>query len=155
MTRAVFRSQWEKRFGRVESPIEAAFLESFCPMAIEHGYVIAKRSSGAWTIIIEPQRWFDQYRLDFLITYPFFGDTLQIAVECDGHDFHEKTKAQARKDKARDRSLQRLGVEVFRFAGSELHASANTCAAEVLDAIEAFQTECCVRAMEEADRRAA
>ena len=28
-----------------------------------------------------------------------------LAVECDGHDYHDRTKAQVRKDKARDRRL--------------------------------------------------
>lgn len=43
-----------------------------------------------------------------------------IAVECDGHDFHERTKEQAERDKARDRELQMLGWEVARFTGSEI-----------------------------------
>ena len=44
----------------------------------------------------------------------------QLIVECDGHDFHERTKEQAAKDKARDRQAQLAGYTVFRYTGSEL-----------------------------------
>ena len=46
-----------------------------------------------------------------------------IAVECDGHEFHEKTKQQAARDKARDRD---------RFTGSEIWKDPGACADEVL-----------------------
>ncbi len=53
-----------------------------------------------------------------------------LILECDGHDFHEKTKEQAAKDKRRDRELQHLGYRVFRFTGSEIHNDAIACAIE-------------------------
>jgi hypothetical protein len=43
-----------------------------------------------------------------------------VAVECDGHDFHEKTKEQAERDKRRDRDLQSIGWAIARFTGSEI-----------------------------------
>lgn len=57
-----------------------------------------------------------------------------IVVECDGHDFHERTKEQARRDKSRDRKLLAAGYRVMRFTGSELYRDADGCAREV-DAI--------------------
>lgn len=66
MSRPVFRSRWEKMFGRVESPIEATFLEAFCPMAIEHGFEVGRRSRGAGTIVVQPQKWHGGYRLQAL-----------------------------------------------------------------------------------------
>lgn len=148
-----FRSRWERQLGKTESPIEAAFLDQFCALALEHGYEIsARRSAPAWVIVVEVQRWIDRYRADFLIAYPFFGAELSVVVECDGHDFHERTKAQARRDKARDRALQRAGCQVFRFTGSEIARDARACAAEVLDAIEEFQTATIVNAMKAAER---
>lgn len=45
---------------------------------------------------------------------------LQVAIELDGHDFHEKTKEQAQKDKERDRILQHGGYKVLRYTGSEV-----------------------------------
>jgi hypothetical protein len=57
------------------------------------------------------------YRLDF--AYVIFHD--KYALEFDGHDFHEKTKEQARRDKQRDRSLTLAGWKVLRFTGSETY----------------------------------
>jgi hypothetical protein len=60
-------------------------------------------------------------------------ETHEILVECDGHDFHERTKEQARKDKKRDRELQKLGYKVFHFTGSEIFKNSVDCAFEVFD----------------------
>jgi hypothetical protein len=51
----------------------------------------------------------------------------KLAVECDGHDFHERTKEQARRDRERDRALQDAGFVVYRFTGSELYRNAWEC----------------------------
>jgi very-short-patch-repair endonuclease len=54
-----------------------------------------------------------------------------VIVECDGHDFHEKTKEQAQRDKSRDRYLTSQGYRVLRFTGSEIYRDAEKCAKEV------------------------
>ena len=69
------------------------------------------------------------YRVDFLIEVveevslaeerPIF----YLVVEMDGHEFHERTKAQAQRDKERDRNLTRAGYKVMRFTGSEIYQS--------------------------------
>jgi len=62
------------------------------------------------------------YRIDFALFWPRTdgkGD-IRIAIECDGHDFHEKTKEQAQRDKKKDRYLQRQGWIVARYTGSEI-----------------------------------
>ena len=56
----------------------------------------------------------------------------KMIVECDGHDFHEKTKEQARRDKGRDRNLQSLGFPVYRYTGSELYADVYRSATEIV-----------------------
>jgi very-short-patch-repair endonuclease len=55
-----------------------------------------------------------------------------MIVECDGHDFHEKTKEQARRDKQRDRFLQSRGYKVLRYTGSEIWADPTECSDEIL-----------------------
>jgi len=55
----------------------------------------------------------------------------EIAVECDGHDFHERTKEQAKADRSRDRAVQAAGLKILRFTGSEIHNDPFGCAAEV------------------------
>lgn len=59
-----------------------------------------------------------------------------LCVELDGHDFHERSKAQAAKDKSADRILQRAGFPVFRFTGSEVWRDAAACVAEMLSFYE-------------------
>jgi hypothetical protein len=114
---------------------------------------------------ITPQAQLGEYRVDLLLEYevtittyppetqeydrnnqlyrinqPELGKdiliTKDIIIECDGHDFHERTKAQAARDKKRDRILQSIGYNVFRFTGSEIYNDAITCAYEVFDSIQ-------------------
>jgi len=135
------RSYWERLLGKTHSPIEAIFLDSFCPLAIEHGYEVQRKIRSREGIIgISVQAPIGPYFADFLISYPFFGRSLCIAVECDGHDYHERTRRQAAYDRSRDRYMQGTGLEVYRFTGSEIVAAPHICAWEVLDAIMRFQT---------------
>lgn len=121
--------------------------------------MVHKAGNSSAAIKITPQAALDDYTVDFLLEYqvvhvdyppdamaPAFGDIQMIVkpemaiyerirkrliVECDGHDFHEKTKEQAARDKRRDRTLQALGYKVFRFTGSEVYKDAIACAKEV------------------------
>lgn len=53
-----------------------------------------------------------------------------FVIECDGHEFHEKTKEQVRKDRQRERNLMYKGYTVIRFAGSEIYENPSSCAIE-------------------------
>ena len=100
--------------------------------------------------ILIPQFGVGRYRVDFLIgrigydvifeknedgvigegteilrKYPW------IIVECDGHDYHERTKEQAAHDKSRDRFLVAEGYRVMRFTGYEIYRDPLKCAREV------------------------
>lgn len=77
------------------------------------------------------------YRADILVhdaTLPFeiAGPRLMV-VECDGHDFHERTKEQARRDRQRDRFFQSKGFKLLRFTGSEIWADPEKCADEIIN----------------------
>lgn len=73
------------------------------------------------------------YKADFgLVVAVSNHEHLTVVVECDGHDFHEKTKEQVAYDKARDRFFTSKGIRVFRFSGSEIWRDAGACADEVL-----------------------
>lgn len=65
----------------------------------------------------KPQEKIGNYTVDFLIEV---HEKKYIVIECDGHEFHEKTKEQAKHDKERDRFLQKEGYPVYRFTGSEI-----------------------------------
>ena len=88
---------------------------------------------SAW-VTFAPQYPVGRYTVDIcILVRTTFGPILKIAVECDGHQFHERTKEQAAHDKKRDRELQKLGFLVFRFTGSEIHRNSKKCAEEVAE----------------------
>lgn len=72
-------------------------------------------------LAIVPQHTVGKYRSDFCVFYGTYTHRATFLVECDGHDFHERTKAQAARDKKRDRELTARGMPVFRFTGSEIY----------------------------------
>jgi hypothetical protein len=63
----------------------------------------------------------------------FDQNNLLVAVECDGHAFHERTHEQASRDKRRDRIATRLGVQAMRFTGTDVVRNSTECAQEVVD----------------------
>jgi very-short-patch-repair endonuclease len=80
-----------------------------------------------------PQVTIGDYRVDFLVLHLEGIEGLGgVVIECDGHDYHERTKEQAARDKARDRDLQEQGYKVFRFTGSEIWRDTIGCADQPL-----------------------
>ena len=108
----------------VNSPIERLFLAAFAPYAIvAPGYSI------------RPQVRIGKYTADFVVTFAVSpGDLVaQVVVECDGHDYHERTKEQAEHDRKRDRYMAAEGYHVMRFTGRELWRDPSACVEEVID----------------------
>ena len=93
--------------------------------------------------VLAPQVSVGPYRVDFLIVLSrwYYRDVVLVAVECDGHEFHERTKAQAAKDKARDRDLAARGLTVLRFTGSEIFRNAGACADDVIQFVQMKSTD--------------
>lgn len=60
---------------------------------------------------------------------------VELFIECDGHDFHEKTKEQAKYDKQRDRAFAHASLNLLRFTGSEIYNKPEKCADEVYEFI--------------------
>lgn len=131
-----------------ESPIEwlmfyALVLGAQQPFSDIH---VGTANIGGWqghglNLTIQPQAQIGDYRVDFLLTYRYEGTRYwrflgeveaKLAVECDGHNFHERTKEQASRDKARDRALQSVGIPVFRYTGSDIWRDAFGAALECL-----------------------
>jgi very-short-patch-repair endonuclease len=118
----------------------------FCQSPIETEYLLhlllySRLWHGTWAVVAEqnpvtnpphdglivwPQRQFGSYRIDFSINDLLF-------VECDGHDFHERTKEQAARDRERDRFCQLEGRRVLRFTGAEIVRDAWSCAGQTWD----------------------
>lgn len=144
---------WHSEFDRAcESPIETAFGVAFMLRAwvgSRSAMEMPKDTKGTENIpyhpdvryVIAPQVKIDPYRVDFLAWSPLNKAKTSVVVECDGHDFHERTKQQAERDRSRDRELQTRGYSVFRFTGAELYRDAHKCALEVLVKINLLQME--------------
>lgn len=81
---------------------------------------------------VTSQKTIGDYRVDFYIQCKKLdGKWVRLAIECDGHDFHERTKVQARRDRQKDRWLQSQGIAVLRFTGSEIWADPEGCARQI------------------------
>lgn len=123
----------------VKSRIERSPItkEEFILLINEQDALIEEYGSVGEEILlyITPQVKIGRFCVDFLMAYesciPCKFEF--IAIECDGHNFHEKTKEQAAHDKARDRELQSGGIRVLRFTGSEIWKDALGCAESALE----------------------
>jgi hypothetical protein len=136
----------------LESPLEGAFY------AWWHALVGLSGQTGR-SVQLVPQRQVIlasgvSYRVDFsLEPLPDFAQLLAeaglawtpIAVEVDGHAFHEKTKEQATYRNQRDRDLQQAGWVVLHISFSEVAAAGADAVGEVAvftgRQVSKFQTE--------------
>lgn len=109
----------------------------------------AARGRGA--IFVRPQYDILRYSADFLLSWvaPPLADGerrwVGIVLECDGHDFHTQTKEQAAHDRSRDRAMQELGWDMFRFTGTELWKDPIVCARQALTHLVRKADELCLQ----------
>lgn len=128
-----------------ESPIEDLFVVgllsadnyapegeslSFEARQEEYGAIRAASKDG---ITVWPQASVGPYRADFLLRQHKSGKERWLAVECDGHAFHQRTKGQVATDKKRDRYFAQRQLPLIRFTGSEIYADPEDCAMQALD----------------------
>jgi very-short-patch-repair endonuclease len=111
----------------ITSPIEQIFLMEwrFLKVDEQHGVKIRPQSE----LKLEGST----YTIDFMVESS--GGKVKLAIELDGHDFHEKTKKQAAHDRARERTIVRHGYTIFRFTGSEVSRNPRKCVEEVVSLI--------------------
>jgi very-short-patch-repair endonuclease len=125
---------------KCESPIEKRLLAGMICHLDTHGLGYIAFLDSPWTtrddadVKVQMQAKVGEYRTDFLIT---MKGGQRIIVECDGHDYHERTKEQARRDKSRDRWFVAQNIRVLRFTGSEIYRDTENCVAEIANLIEA------------------
>jgi very-short-patch-repair endonuclease len=90
---------------------------------------------------LEQQAQIGAYPADFLLRVCHNGAHRLLAVECDGHDWHERTPYQAARDRSRDRFFLRESVPVIRFTGTEINRDVGRCVREILAQLNAFMRE--------------
>jgi len=97
-------------------------------------------------IDISPQYKIGEYRADFKITYFNKGfvlnkeniennDGKKVLVECDSQQFHERTEAERRYEKKRDRFFQKKGYDVLHYTGKEIKDDPMAIALDVISYI--------------------
>lgn len=115
---------------KCESPIEVALLQAIGAYQFTtYGRwpKVNDRPGECWHIQTQVQ--IDKYRVDFLLVS---AETSQrFVIECDGHNFHERTKEQAQRDRQRDRDLTAAGYIVLRFTGSEIWRDPWSCVEQI------------------------
>lgn len=118
-----------------ESPIEALLYKAILMAGMLQATFLNVRSretESVFDLSMLTQQSVEGYRVDFMfLAKTVKGRIGRLAVECDGHAYHERTKEQAAKDRARDRRLQELGFTVYRFTGSEIYRDAFKCARQI------------------------
>ena len=128
-----------------ESPIEQLFLIELLENTRSYGFNNKLKKIGYDFLDLRVQEEIGKYRVDFSLYLNELGKTpckknvKHFVIELDGHDFHEKTKEQAKKDKEKDRFLISEGYTVIRFTGSEIY---NNCKDKVKEFLNIVFKEC-------------
>lgn len=122
--------------------IETQELLDYCESPIEELFYIAFaifRTSQTIFCDIDPQHEVEcgekDYRADFCISFSeCWGsqrfkpiNDIMLLIECDGHEFHEKTKEQVAHDNERDLALKTAGYDVLHFSGSQIYKDPMGC----------------------------
>lgn len=114
---------------KITSPIEQIFLMEWKYLKVEERFGVELSPSSKVETDI------GIFILDFQITSES-NPNFKLAIELDGHDFHEKTKEQVARDKRRERAIVKKKIPVLRFSGSEIFRKARSCIEEIIQYIE-------------------
>lgn len=140
----------EKRLNRCESDLERLFLIIFAYQTMAariFTYGGKEPLSGpvctARRFDLSQQVRIAGYRCDFVITieFPKLGRRRRIAIECDGHSFHDRTQEQASYDRRRDRKLLAVGVPTIRFTYSDITSDPAGVMSELRETVLALADE--------------
>lgn len=130
----------------IKSPIEQIMsaLLLHCSNGYQYICIPEKEYPLTFSSFVSNQVKIGKYRADFVIENSITDknnvlktyDISKIVIECDGHDFHEKTKEQAKHDKRRDRFFVSKGYKVLRFTGSEIYNDWEKIIEEITEILE-------------------
>ena len=117
------------------TPIESQLFSALLNKIFKDGFtsITIEIPREPRSLKIIPQKQIGDYRSDFLLIADSIFSHKEMIVECDGHDYHERTKEQASADKTRDRFFQTQDKIVFRFSGSDIYNNTDKCCNEILE----------------------
>jgi len=113
-----------------ESPIEQLMIAEIFAIGMRDGI-----NNGKPFDRFCPQYKVGVYRIDIALFLELGSNSYKLAIECDGHDYHERTEKQARRDKKKDRYLQSQGWLIARFTGSEIYKNPCKCLEKAIDMV--------------------
>lgn len=157
--------RWKLWTEKCESEIERVFVAGLMDAATPHfdwnengiffrstayepdSWFVSPGLAGDSGLQVWPQAQIGDFRVDFAMhgrqvhwnekQQQWCNHDVKIIVECDGHDFHERTKEQAERDRSRDRELTLQGFVVVRFTGREIWRDPSGCGYALLEIISA------------------
>lgn len=125
----------------IKSPIEQIFITAFDLYCKEKEnkeiYLFAQKE-----VICNKKKYYldFEFEADDYLSYLTFGNKIKnynfkLAIECDGYEFHQKTKEQVQKDNEREYDLKMAGYEVLRFSGTQIFKDPLKCAKDTYNYI--------------------
>ena len=126
-----------------KSPIELIFITAFEIYSLNKRYLML---SAQQEIKIQDKKFIVDFLFDstdeiirFIANENnediFKNKKFKLVIECDGHEFHQKTKEQVKNDNERQYLLKMAGYDVLRFSGSEIYNKPFECAEKTYDYI--------------------
>lgn len=125
----------------IKSPIEQIFITAFEMYCNEQQYNDIYLFPQYEVVCNERKYYIDfAFLADDYLTHLIFGDKLKntkfkLAIECDGYEFHQKTKEQVQHDNEREFDLKMAGYEVLRFSGTQIYNNPLKCAEDTYNYI--------------------
>ena len=120
-------------FEECQSPIEELYAIAYNIRLMQAGfpykeiiYLIPQKR-----IVVNNHTYFADFLIDVESSQFFISEhNYKLIIECDGHEFHEKTKAQVEKRNVRDMELKSNGYDILHFSGSQIFKDPMKCADE-------------------------
>lgn len=125
----------------IKSPIEQIFMtafEAYCKLENKKNIYLFPQKE---VICNEKKYYIDfEFEADEYLTHLIFGEEIKnekfkLAIECDGYEFHQKTKEQVQRDNEREYDLKMAGYEVLRFSGTQIYNDPLKCAKDTYNYI--------------------
>ena len=123
-------------YEKCESPIEVIFCFAFDIMAAIKDipgrlWLIPQKYINTEGGLYRADFWFDSYECDYGQNYKPY----KLIVECDGYEYHHKTKQQVTHGNERDYDLKKAGYDILHFSGSQIFNEPFKCANDTLEYI--------------------
>lgn len=125
-------------YSECQSPIEVIFNLAFD--------LLTYTRHAPFSILTPQYAIYDEHKVKYYLDFCYHAadmlgedspnSTFRLAIECDGHEFHERTKEQVIHDNEKDYYLKMQGWDVLHFSGSEIYKSPEDCAFRAMKYIE-------------------